>query len=83
MTTVTVTDFRKNMAQHIQQVQSNHTPITVTTQKQGAVVVVPLDQWISLQETLYLVSSPANKSRLDQAVADIRAGTFTTHNLAA
>jgi len=81
MTIVSATDFRKNMSEYIQQTRDRRQPITITTQKQEAMVMLPLKQWESFQETLYLMSSPANKSRLDTAISDIRAGRFSTHNL--
>lgn len=34
-----------------------------------------------MEETLYLLSSPANAERLTQAVADIRAGKVEMHEL--
>jgi PHD/YefM family antitoxin component YafN of YafNO toxin-antitoxin module len=81
MTIITATDFRKNMAQHIKTSKNNSTPITVTTQKEGAVVVIPMEQWTALRAPLYRMGSPANKSRLDTAITDIRDGKFTIQNI--
>ncbi len=81
MTIVSTTTFRKNISKYISQTNDYRQPLTITTQNQGAVVMLPLDQWESLQETLYLMSSPTNKSRLDTAISDIRAGKFTSHNI--
>ena len=73
MAIVPATEFRKNMSQYVKQAQQDHKPLIVTTQKQGAVVVVSLEDWESLNETLYLTSTPANRDRLEAAVKNIRA----------
>jgi len=81
MAIVSSTEFRKNMSRYVKESNNNKTPLIVTTQKQGSVVVVPIAEWEALQETLYLTTSPKNRARLDTAVQDIRNNKFASHNL--
>ena len=81
MTIVTATDFRKNMSFYVKKTREDKTPITITTQKQGAMVLLPLEDWEALNETLYLTSTPANKKKLDDSIQNIRSGKYTSHNL--
>ena len=49
--------------------------IAVISRRDGAdAVVMSLDHYQSVMETLYLVSSPANAARLTKAIAQDRAG---------
>jgi antitoxin YefM len=82
MTVISSTDFRKHMSRYIQEAQHDKIPVIVTTQKQGAVVVVALDEWEALQETHYLTAHPANRARLEQALQDVQQGQYDFHNLA-
>ncbi len=49
--------------------------VTIITRRDaGDVVVMSLDTWNSWRETLYLMSSPANARRLNESIAQARAG---------
>ncbi len=72
MQIISSTELRKNIPRYIKQIQEDHTPLIITTQKQEPVVLLPLEEWESLKETLYLMSTPANKKRLDIAITDIK-----------
>ena len=49
--------------------------VTIITRRDGAdVVVMSLDAWNSWRETMHLMSSPANARRLNESIAQARAG---------
>ena len=49
--------------------------ITIITRRDaGDVVVMSLDAWNSWRETMHLMSSPANARRLNESIAQARAG---------
>ena len=49
--------------------------ITIITRRDaGDVVVMSLDTWNSWRETMHLMSSPANARRLNESIAQARAG---------
>ena len=48
----------------------DHTPLIITRGGDKAVVMMSLEDWNALQETLYLLRSPANADRLLTATRD-------------
>ncbi len=72
MTTVSVHQFRDNLRQYADLATKNHEPVTVTRRNGGDFVVVSMDDWLSLEETLYVLQ---NKSLMEQIEASIK-----THN---
>ena len=49
-------------------------PVVVTRSRGEAVVMVSLADWNAMEETLHLISSPANAARLTQAIRQLDAG---------
>lgn len=49
--------------------------IVVTRKKGEPIVVVSLDTWNAVNETLHLLSTPKNASRLRASIAQLDAGT--------
>jgi antitoxin YefM len=81
MRATTVTDFRANIATFLDDVSNDHVPLFVTRNGGRNVVVVSAEDWAGMQETMYLMSSPANAGRLLQAVGDSKAGKVEMHEL--
>lgn len=73
MEIVTYSETRANLKAIMDRVVNDHTPIAITRQRGKPVVMVDLDDWNSMQETIYLRSSLANAARLDAAIADANA----------
>ena len=61
---------RKNLANAIDNVVNDHTPVIITKGSDKAVVIMSLDDWNAWQETMYLLCSPANAERLLEATRD-------------
>lgn len=59
----------------------DHLPILITRQNGKPAVLVSLEDYNALDETAYLLASPANKARLEQAVDDIVLGNFHERDL--
>jgi antitoxin YefM len=57
MTTITVTNARKDLYKLIDQVQESHEPIHITG-KRGSGVLISEEDFAAIQETLYLQSVP-------------------------
>ncbi|MCP4218083.1 MAG: type II toxin-antitoxin system prevent-host-death family antitoxin [bacterium] len=74
MQTVTYSDARKDLAQTMEQVCDDHTPIIITRQKAASVVLISLEDYHSLEETAYLMRSPKNAARLLESIEEIEAG---------
>lgn len=82
MRTMTYTDSRARYAETLDAVVDDREPVIVTRQGHEPVVIVSLDDYQSLQETAYLMRSPANASRILQAIEDLRDGRGTERTLA-
>jgi antitoxin YefM len=80
MDTISYTNLRARLAETMDRVCEDHKPIIVT-RKQQRVVLMSLEDYESLDETAYLLSSPANARRLMEAKAEIDAGGGTEREL--
>jgi antitoxin YefM len=74
MAHVRLTEFRQNIATHFDDVIASRAPLLVTRQGSEAVVVMAEGEYESLQETLHLLSTPANSERLRESLAQLRDG---------
>ena len=74
MDVLTYSDTRANLADVMDIVVRDKTPVVVTRQKHEAVVIVSLADWNAMEETLHLLSSPGNTQRLRDAVSALEAG---------
>ena len=66
------TTARKKLGKAIDEVIDDCTPLVITKGSDKAVVMMSLDEWNSWQETMYLLSSPANAERLLQSIDDLK-----------
>jgi antitoxin YefM len=74
MEIVTYSDARANLKALMDRVVADRMPYAVTRQRGKAVVMIALDDWNSIQETIHLRASVTNAARLDAAMADADAG---------
>jgi antitoxin YefM len=64
MDAMSYTSARKNLAQTMEWVCEDHAPVVITRKGEGAVVMMSLEDYQSLEETAYLLRSPKNAQRL-------------------
>lgn len=81
MDVLSYSDTRANLKEVMDRVVDDRTPVVVTRRKAEAVVMVSLADWNAMEETLHLLSSPANAARLRSAVTQLEAGTGTERDL--
>ena len=75
MPAVSATTARSNLYRLIDQVNDESEPLTITGQR-GNAVLVGEDDWMAIQETLFLASVPGLTESIRQARADgIEAGS--------
>jgi antitoxin YefM len=72
MEALSYTKVRKQLSDVMNQVCQDHDPVIITRQKYSSVVVISLEDYNSLIETAYLLQSPKNAERLNQAVEDFK-----------
>ena len=77
MNVLTFTDTRARLKEVMDRVVDDHTPVVITRQKAEAVVMVSLAGWNALEETVHLLSTAANATRLREAISQLDAGQGT------
>ncbi len=73
--------FRANLASALDAVNENHKPIIITRQQGKPAVVISLEDFQSYEETAYLMASPKNAQRLNQAINEIESSKTMQHEL--
>lgn len=76
MDVVTYTHARQTLAKLMDEVQANHAPVVISRQKKGAAVLMSLEDYNGLMETLHLLRSPRNAERLLRSIAQADRGEF-------
>ena len=79
---VNYSEARKKLASLMESVCDGSDAIVITRRKARPVVMLSLDEYRSIQETGYLLRSPANAARLLESVDDMRQGNVAPHPLA-
>ena len=74
MESISYTSARSNLAKTMEQVCDDHAPVAITRRGEGAVVMISMADYQSLEETAYLLRSPKNTRRLIEAVAELENG---------
>jgi antitoxin YefM len=81
MDTMSYSAFRTNLAKTLDRVNEDHNPILITRQNGKPAVVISLEDFHAYEETAYLMASPKNAQRLNDAIAEIEAGNFVQREL--
>jgi len=62
------------------QVCEDHDPVIITRNRDQAVVLISLEDYESLQESAYLLRSPANARRLLESISELESGKGIQRN---
>ena len=76
MQAVLYSTARNNLRAIINQVCNNFEEFVVTTKEKQQAVIISQDEYNSMKETIYLLSSKNNRDRLLDAVDQIENATF-------
>ena len=74
MDAITHSTARKRLNETMERVIRDRVPVTIVRQRGQPVVMMSLDDYNSLMETLHLLHSPRNPERLLEAMRDVREG---------
>ncbi len=65
---------RQNFAELMDEASDSRAPIVVTRQGAKSIVILTLEEYESMEETLHLTRSPKNAARLLDSIAQAKAG---------
>ncbi len=74
MDTMSYTAFRNDLASVLDKVNDDHKPVLITRQNGKPAVVISLEDFQAYEETAYLMASPKNAARLNEAINQVAAG---------
>jgi antitoxin YefM len=75
MSHITYSELRQNLARYLDEAVASRAPIVVTRQGgKGNVVMLSEDEFAGWQETVHLLSNPANAERLLRSIRAANAG---------
>ena len=78
---ITASEARKNLFPLIEQVNNDSTPVEITSRR-GNAVLISLSDYEALEETAYLLRSPANAKHLLESLSQAVAGERQEYPLA-
>ncbi|WEL57382.1 type II toxin-antitoxin system prevent-host-death family antitoxin [Pseudomonas kermanshahensis] len=78
---LTFSQARADLKQTMDDVCRDHEPAIITRQRGEPVVILSLKDYNGINETLHLLGSSKNASRLRSSIAQIRAGKALTKEL--
>jgi antitoxin YefM len=81
MNAVTLKEAKRNLEHLVEQVIADAEATIVVTESGDQVVFLPLDEYNSWKETLYLLSNPANADHLRRSIAEAERGDVQEREL--
>ena len=74
MNAISYTAVRADLANTMDRVCEDHEPVIITRNRDQAVVMISLEDYKAMEETAYLLRSPANATRLLESIAELERG---------
>ena len=81
MDAISYTAARANLASTMASVCNDHAPVIITRKSEAPVVMISLEDYNAMQETTYLLRSPANARDLLESIAELEAGNGTERDI--
>lgn len=74
MDVMSYTAFRSKLAKKMKEICENHLGLIVTRKNKETVVVISLEDYRAMEETAYLLKSPANAKELLESIEEAEQG---------
>jgi antitoxin YefM len=81
MDAISYTAARANLAKTMEKVCNDHAPVIITRKSEAPVVMLSLEDYQAMEETAYLLRTPANARRLLESITELEAGKGTAREL--
>lgn len=81
MTIATLSDFRGNIKRYFDNIIQNFETLVISRGKDKGIVMMSLQEYNSMKETIHLLGSENNAKRLFEAIARDKKGEAEQHNL--
>ncbi|ANE54870.1 MULTISPECIES: type II toxin-antitoxin system Phd/YefM family antitoxin [Methylomonas] len=81
MDAISYSAARANLAKTMDKVCADHAPIIITRKSESPVVMLSLEDYQAMEETAYLLRSPANARRLLESIAELESGQGSEREL--
>jgi antitoxin YefM len=75
------TEFRTALKKYLDTVENNNETLLIKRKSGKGAVMISLDEYNSIMETVHLLSSKANADRLYQSIQQMEKGETVTHDL--
>ena len=81
MDAISYTAVRANLSKTMEQVCNDHAPIIITRKRESPVVMLSLEDYQAMEETTYLLRSPANARNLLESMVALEEGKGSNRKL--
>lgn len=81
MDAISYSSARANLVSTMNQACNDHAAIIITRKSEASVVMMSLEDYQAMEETTYLLRSPANARNLLESIAELEAVKGTEHAL--
>lgn len=74
-------EFRSKMKEYLDRVEEDRETLILKRGTGKGTVIISLDEYNSIMETMYLLSSKANATRIFESIEQLKTGKTRTENL--
>jgi antitoxin YefM len=75
------TEFRTELKKFLDKVENNHETLVIKRKSGKGTVMISLDEYNSIMETVHLLSSKANADRFYESIQQMKRGETVAHEL--
>jgi antitoxin YefM len=81
MDAIAYSTARKNLVKTMERVCDDHETVIITRQNARSVVLMSLEDYNAIEETAYLLRSPANAKNLRQSLKQYKQGQYQNRDI--